>query len=55
MVKGKPSFKGSRAVGLDMERFEKRLGDCLLAKVTKSVAMKGFDEIGGAVSVRVVF
>ena len=46
----------SRAVVLDMNRFQKGLGDYLLgADVSKSITLKGFDEIGRAVSVGVVF
>ena len=46
----------SRAVVLDMKRSEKGLGDYLLgADVSKSITLKGFDEIGRAVSVGVVF
>ena len=46
----------SRTVRLDMERFEKGLGDYLLgAKLSKTVTLKGFDEIGRNVSVKVVF
>ena len=45
---------GSRTVMLDMQRFEKGLGDYLLgANVTKSVTLKGFDEIGREVRVEV--
>ena len=45
----------SRAVVLDMKRSEKGLDYLLGAKVSKSVILKGFDEIGRKVSVGVVF
>ena len=43
----------TRAVSLNINRSEKGIGDFLGAKLTKSVTVKGFDEIGRPVSVEV--
>ena len=46
----------TRTVTLDIRRSEQRVGDYILgAKVTKSLNLRGFDEIGRQVNVKVIF